>query len=925
MRSLNAKSVLILAALIFCGCSSGRFNPVTPSESIPNPINPISNTNIDTSNHQLLGTWEIIFDANLLTAAINPVRESNTHYNATNMIPHPTIVVNSYDHATNVIDVDVTLENPFNADAYDVRGIIFTDGALHQLLNPDEWTPLYDIPGGLDVNPFKAYAKSIPNRKFGAHTQHTENFQIYLHQGDTHVKYAVDASYPGNCNEPYAFDNLTQGSIKDSVGSSTTVGVDVFDWQDNVSEVWLECPEITGQNLVAFHAASGNRWELELVNNTGTHYGEYPAWVIAYSSNSGTLALYRMVVITVDPEFAPSNPRITGSVFFYQDCKDICINGNIAYVADDINGLKIIDISNPSSPTLISSLLFDKGTGYGATRVVYQNGIAYVDYWRGGVWIVDVSYPQNPRLIGHYGTPGDATQDIAVSGDKMYAIIEGHLDIIDISNPGQPQHLAFSNLQYEITNLMVKGNYIYATTPLWSAPTTYLLSIDVSDPQAPFQGGIVPVSDRTLEDFAIGSNISYIATNDAGIKLVDISDPLNMRILGEIGYFDRLFGIGFSDNHIYVGGVNGLWVYDVSDPSNPMLENHTQFSSTGSDMGIAFSGSYCFYARGTIGVKVFDIKDPAQPSLLSSFGENVSPVEIKKRDDYAYVLSNALLFAPGKILTIDVKNTAAPQVVSSLPLGNEIASISDLEFKGDYGYCTWYIYIPGHPPEITGYFDVIDFSDPLFPQDIDSEEIFMNSDDTEGDTPIEIHNNLLYYLLSNALMIMDISDPANPQDFSYLSLNISPVYVDNLIAIGNYVYIQTSGDIYIVDVNDPLNPQIVNTIAFTPKYMTTYDNYMVAANSGGTIKLFDVDNPATPVEISSYESGFTIYDIQAADKFVYVSDYQYGLRILDYRDPLNPSQFRSLEIQGGSSMIALNGNYIYSSNGSFSLEVISLR
>ncbi len=87
----------------------------------------------------------------------------------TSMLPIPSLSVNSFDPVNNILDLDATITNPTNIDAYDIRLIVYTDNIGHLLKNPDNWTHLFDIPEGLWSNPFKAYAKGEQNRVFSGH------------------------------------------------------------------------------------------------------------------------------------------------------------------------------------------------------------------------------------------------------------------------------------------------------------------------------------------------------------------------------------------------------------------------------------------------------------------------------------------------------------------------------------------------------------------------------------------------------------------------------------------------------------------------------------------------------------------------------------------------------------------------------------
>ena len=73
----------------------------------------------------------------------------------------------------------------------------------------------------------------------------------------------------------------------------------------------------------------------------------------------------------------------------------------LAYVADGADGLQIIDVSNPASPTLVGSV----DTPGEAQDVVITGDRAYVADGLGGLQIVNVSAPNHPAIIGSVATP----------------------------------------------------------------------------------------------------------------------------------------------------------------------------------------------------------------------------------------------------------------------------------------------------------------------------------------------------------------------------------------------------------------------------------------------------------------------------------------------------------------------------------------
>ncbi len=319
----------VIGVMAAFSCSHKTTTPTVPDSSFLDLPTPQIN---DVPSRNLLGTWTITFDTENLDFEINSSRLSEMHYNATHLIPAPEIDINGFDPITNIIDVDVTIANPYPLDVYDVRLIIYTDSVGHKLQNDDGWTALYEIPGGLPINPFKAYAKSVQDRLFAGETEHTENLQILLPGGNPNVTFAIDASYPGNCLEPHKIGNLSQGILYNTAGSTSILQVGVYDHQNNVDFVGLYLPEITGTSTpVPFTYIGYSGWEHSLINNTVATPGEYDGFLVATSSDSTSLALYDDVTIRVT-HMEENWVHVWGSVHDTSDantsCPDMAIDGD---------------------------------------------------------------------------------------------------------------------------------------------------------------------------------------------------------------------------------------------------------------------------------------------------------------------------------------------------------------------------------------------------------------------------------------------------------------------------------------------------------------------------------------------------------------------------------------------------------------------
>ena len=109
----------------------------------------------------------------------------------------------------------------------------------------------------------------------------------------------------------------------------------------------------------------------------------------------------------------------------------IQVEGSYAYLAEDWAGMKVINISNPSSPREVGIW----NTPGNAEEIAVSDGRAFIADGPSGLRVVDVSNPEIPVGLSAYDTQGYAW-DVSVSAGFAYVAdgING-LAVIDVSNP----------------------------------------------------------------------------------------------------------------------------------------------------------------------------------------------------------------------------------------------------------------------------------------------------------------------------------------------------------------------------------------------------------------------------------------------------------------------------------------------------------
>ncbi len=866
--------IIFLIALLFSaiGCSSSESNPVSSDGTETDILSLIPDAEQTDNNHQLVGTWAFSFNLESKTVELEPVRENALHLNVAGWIGDPYVVINTI-YPNYVVDMDVTISNPFLSDAYDVRGIIFTDDAGHMLDNPDNWTALYDIPGGNVINPFVAFAKEEPNRVFTGHAQHTENFQIFIPPGSGVVNFAIDVSYPANCEEPYAIDNFYHETLYEDGGFPALVSVDVHDWQNDVNSVELYCPEISGQPLIPFTQINSTTWNLDLANNTGAPAGEYVGYIVVKSLDSGSLALYDKVTLSITPGAPiPSNPEIIATLKHLFYSKRIYFVGDYVYISELEDGIKVFDISDPSNPQIVNSL------DYYISDLHVQGDYAYAycqKYNETGLKILDISDPTNPVEVGYYESFYSGYY-VSVIGNTAYITAGYHgFLVIDVTDPTNPTWVRIINIMFG-GKMIIEGDYLYV---LGNGMDVF----DISDPLNPVNIGHVALYIQPSR-FAIDGDYAYVTSyNYDWFRVVDISDPSDPIEISNLE-IDEAYAVDILGNYAFVASArSGLVVVDISNPNEPYIA--TNLDTLDEALDIKIKDNYAYIADNLSGLVIIDISAPTEPVL--TYG--LHPF----RPGRVYALGNYALCSEGSGLSIvDVSVKTEPEVA----FYDKSIKASAIVVRGDYAY------IAG---KVFSVFDITDIENPVL---LDSTDVGYWS------INIVIDDNYAYLASRyKGLSIVDISDPYSTE----LVGQVQTICANDVALFGSYVcvtdYDSAEGSVLnIVDVSDPFDPLIVGQFDTVKAHaVDVYGNYAYVAENEVNVKIVDISDPVNPVLVRFVNFSGSPQNVNVVGEYLYVVSN--CVRIYDLSDPTNPSQIGVTPPLTGTRIhdISVNGQYAY--------------
>jgi len=305
----------------------------------------------------------------------------------------------------------------------------------------------------------------------------------------------------------------------------------------------------------------------------------------------------------------------------------VFVSGTLAYVTAWESGLLIIDVSDPSSPTLRGA--YDTAFPY---KVHVSGTLAYIAT-AGGLQIVDASDPSSPTLRGVYDTRAYTAYDVDISANLAYVTVWGRgLQIVDVSNPSSPTLRGSYDWLVDAYRVFVSGNLAYV-----AAFGSRLKIIDVGNPASPQPRG----SYDTLgyaEDVYVSGDLAYVAEGGSGLQILDVSNPSSPTLRGSYSTAGQASDVFVSGGLAYVTEwFKGLRIVDVSDPASPQLRGSYD-TPRGTAYAVYVSGNLAYVADRYTGLWIFRYTGPlpvapAAPSSLTATARDPNSVYLTWRDN----------------------------------------------------------------------------------------------------------------------------------------------------------------------------------------------------------------------------------------------------------------------------------------------------
>ena len=535
----------------------------------------------------------------------------------------------------------------------------------------------------------------------------------------------------------------------------------------------------------------------------------------------------------------------------------------------------------------------------------------------------NISYKLGPMTQVHLSSN---YQEVAIGGERAYAVSDWGLEIFDLTRPTQP---------LRIGEIATPGN---------------------------------------AQGIAVEDGFAYVADGAAGMHLIDVSQPSSPRLIKTVGDFDNAYRIHLANGNVYVvdNSKKGLKIFnqqEMQDAPNPKPIG--TFLTVGNAYNVWVDGDTVYLSDDNEGVQILDfgrIDVPAIAGKVEIFGFDFQVV-----DGYAYVAS-------GNLQIVDVRNRFKPEIISTV---RTPGLVSGVQFRDGFVYLTdWQagFYIVDvrnrNSPQIVVHqptagnattvalfrtyayiadgaagLQVVDVSQPSQPR-------WLNHYDASGatsgmDIVTKSDGKRIAYIAAGrgGLKIVEIAEAFNatvthhiPVDgfaaqvrvrdgYAFIAAGESGVIVIDLrdaehpkngaqihtpepawgLEIGGgYAYVG-AGALVVLDIRDPENSRVVaqRQMPGTAYRIALADGRAYVAALDGGVQLFDTTIPENPRAIGNYETEGNATDIAIKGERAYLLDSHIGVRVLDITDALRPVPIGTYQTETLPLDAQISGDHLY--------------
>jgi len=484
---------------------------------------------------------------------------------------------------------------------------------------------------------------------------------------------------------------------EETISPFAIIGGPCFQFSSSMTNTPMQCDQtsnisftITGEagerknpvDIMLSMDKSGSMSWLGQYNATGTERSVF------FDSSDNTAYLGTSdYVYKMDVDLESGALAYSGSRTSIDDARDVYVDGDYVFVANDDDGLTIIDKSDMSIERTIGSMTTARSVTvegdyaylgaagtlnpepiqvYGASMTGSRDDYERIGYsttneWVAQSFISDLDGIDGVRLeLYRYDDPvGDLTVHLRETIDG--ADLPNGTVVVSSSSIRRNGYRWESIDFPDTVNVNIDQTYYIVLTTDDIDSTDYYRWGSRSRNSDPYADGSIyrcntsdvctavePTFQSQYEDarFRIYKYDYYVG----GLVIVDKSDanPNNWAVVGNLydtgsGLIDEPEDIYVSGDYAFVAdsaggdGTEGLWIVDISNKASPSM---TGFLGTTNGLGVDGSGDYVYLADEDGGLRVINVQNKASPSISTTLYGTETVKDVFVYDSNVYAVSD---------------------------------------------------------------------------------------------------------------------------------------------------------------------------------------------------------------------------------------------------------------------------------------------
>ncbi|MFW9887025.1 MAG: hypothetical protein ACFFER_02510 [Candidatus Thorarchaeota archaeon] len=409
----------------------------------------------------------------------------------------------------------------------------------------------------------------------------------------------------------------------------------------------------------------------------------------------------------------------------------------------------------------------------------------------------------------------------------------------------------------------------------------------------------------SVEDVCVNNGIAYVASGDAGLSILNVTDPKHVFEIGRHFEDEYAKSLYVQNDFLYLATFSIFRLVNVSDITNPQVlgtnsghyDGVTNVHADGDIIGI------CIFESG---VRFLNASNPSALTWIGYHRPTGEVVDVHIEGRLAYCLIDAY---PANGITVLNITDSNPWIVLVATERLDVWT-DNMDFENGFGY------VGNRNLGLT----IINFTDPTDPEIVftwDTDEWMMDvqvqgdfcyiADRDNGFRIINVTNstspfmkgeyrqirnprgfllegNLVFLVdMGRGLTILDVTNPKQPAEVGYCIIPFRYGGVDIRID-GTLACILAESGLWTVDISDVANPVVLDGYSLGHGCMAIemIEDFCFVA-CGGDFMVFNITDTANITHIDSWTASSGVYDILLSKQSVFLGTSD-GLELINITD-----------------------------------------